>query len=64
VVIPAQIERNILDFENVLKSYRFPSAIHTVMKANASPSILAAGKRHACRVDVSSRGELQKALSA
>lgn len=64
VVIPENLERNIVSFQSVLSHYRFPSQIHTVMKVNSSPTILRTGKKIWCRVDVSSHGELMKAISA
>ena len=63
IVIPENLERNIKDFQKVLSWYRFRSQIHTVMKVNASRAILETGKLINCRVDVSSYGELEKAIS-
>ncbi|MDD2745660.1 MAG: alanine racemase [Candidatus Gracilibacteria bacterium] len=62
VVIPENLEQNIRDFQGVLSKYRFASKIHAVMKVNTSPAILQRGKVCGCRVDVSSLGELKKAL--
>ncbi|MBP9779188.1 hypothetical protein KBD33_01025 [Candidatus Gracilibacteria bacterium] len=63
VVMPLNLERNIASFRDILFRYRFPSQIHTVMKVNTSPAILSTGKKLGCRVDISSYGELMKALS-
>lgn len=63
IVIPRNLEKNIEDFQKVLSKFRFKSQIHTVMKVNTSHSLLETGKKLDCRVDVSSYGELQKALS-
>lgn len=64
VVIPEQYRKNIGDFERVLAIYRFHSKIHTVMKVNSSLTLLKTARAQGCRVDVSSRGELEKALQA
>ena len=62
VIIPNNLEKNILDFRKILNWYRFPSKIHTVMKVNTSPAILETGKKMWCSVDISSSHELKKAL--
>lgn len=64
VIIPENLERNITRFQDVLSRYKFPSRIHTVMKVNTSHAILRTGKKMWCRVDVSSRDELMKAIAA
>ncbi len=64
VVILENFERNISHFREILGSYRFPSAIHYIMKVNSSFALLKHGRRLSCRVDVSSLGELEKALVA
>ncbi len=62
VVLPKNLERNISWFQQILSQYRFPSQIHTVMKVNTSPIILNTWKKMWCRVDISSYGELMRAL--
>ena len=64
VVIPKNLERNISWFQQILSQYRFPSQIHTVMKVNTSCAILNTWKKMWCRVDISSYGELMRALAS
>ncbi len=63
VVDPQILSKNIEEFRRVLWEYRFPSTIHYVMKANQSKVLLTEANWQGCRVDVSSYGELMKALA-
>ena len=63
VVMLNRYAENIRAFREVTDPYRFTTHIHTVMKTNTSRALLECAKREKCRVDVSSLGELEKALS-
>jgi diaminopimelate decarboxylase len=64
VVSPVFLERNIAWFQKILDGYRFPSALHYVMKVNQSISLLKTARESWCRVDVSSYNELMGAIEA
>lgn len=62
IVDPETLKNNIASFRNVLSTYRFKSQIHYVMKVNESWILIQTTREAWCRVDVSSYGELIRAL--
>lgn len=64
VVDPKKFSQNIENFEKIFASYRLRGAIHHVMKVNHSYKLLQTSQKHNLRADVSSIGELEKALHA